>query len=207
MSLRNIALALIISSLPLTAFCKDKNKQELPEMVLQAHTVLVVVDPDATDSARNPVENEQARRDVEQALMRWGRFTFANDARTADLVISVQKGHSGSVSPTIGRGGNTPPVVMNPGQGGVMIGGHQGTQPPLTDPNGVPPDNGPHPGTQIGQSQDVLKVYVGGVEYPLDGAPIWQYVGSNALSEPAVNAVTQLRKAIERSESAKAKKP
>ena len=208
MLLRNIALALVIASLPITVFCKDKNKQELPDIVLQAHTVLVVVDPDATDSARNPAENEQARLDVEQALMNWGRFTFATDARTADLVISVQKGHSGSMSPTIGRGGNTPPVVMNPGQGGVTIGGHQGTQPPLTsDPSSDPQNTGPRPGAQIGQSQDELKVYRGGVEYPLDGAPLWRYSGKNGLSEPGVNAVAEFRKAIQRSEDAKTKKP
>jgi hypothetical protein len=207
MPLRNLTLALVIASLPAAVFAKDKHKQELPDIVLQAHTVFVTVDTDAADSARNPGENQQAVRAVEQALMRWGRFSFATDARTADLVISVQKGHSGSVNPTMGRGGNTPPVVMNPGQGGVMIGGHQGTPPPLTDPSGMPQDTGPRPGAQIGQSQDTLKVYQGGGDYPLDGAPIWRYAGDGALSEPAVNAVTQFRKAIERSEQAKSKKP
>ena len=212
MTSRNIVHVLLISSLtailyPTVVYGKDKNKQELSEFVLQAHTVLVVVDPDATSSASNPNENQIARQAVEQALMKWGRFAFANDARTADLIISVQKGHAGAVSPTTGRGDNTGPVVLNPGQGGVMIGGHQGTPPPLTDPNSEPPNTGPHPGAQIGQSQDVLKVYQGGVEYPLDGSPIWRYDGKDALSEPEVNAVTQFRKAVDRSEQAKAKKP
>jgi len=204
MSLRNIALALVILSLVAISFAK--NKQELPDFVLQARTVFVVVDPDAADPARNPGENQQAVRAVEQALMKWGRFSFAADARTADLVISVQKGYSGAVSPTIGRS-QDPPVVLNPGQGGVTIGGHQGTPPPLTDSSGMPQDTGPHPGTQIGLSADVLKVFQGGVDLPQEGSPAWRYDGKDSLSEPSVNAVTQFRKAIERSEKAKANKP
>jgi hypothetical protein len=205
MSLRNIALALVLASL--SAATDAKSKQELPDVVLQARTVLVVVDPDATSSVSSPNENETARQAVEQALMKWGRFSFATDARTADLVISVQKGHSGTVSPTTGRGDTTGPVVLNPGAGGVIIGGHRGAPPPLTDPSSEPPATGPHPGAQIGQSQDELKVYQGRVEYPLDRSPIWRYDGKDGLNQPAVNAVADFRKAIERSEQAKAKKP
>ena len=67
MTLRNIVHVLLISSLtailyPTAVYGKDKNKQELPEFVLQAHTVLVVVDPDATSSASNPNENQIALR-------------------------------------------------------------------------------------------------------------------------------------------------
>lgn len=204
MSLRNITLALVIPSLTTISFAK--NKQELPDLVLQARTVLVVVDPEAADSARNPGENQQAVRAVEQALMKWGRFSFAADATTADLIITVQKGHSGAASPTIGRT-DSGPVVLNPGQGGVMIGGHQGTPPPLTDPSGMPQDTGPRPGMQVGQSADVLKVFQGRVQIPLEGSPVWRYDGKDSLSEPAVNAVTQFRKAVEHSEQAKAKKP
>jgi hypothetical protein len=205
MLLRNITLAFVLASL--TAVSLAKNKQELPDVVLQARTVLVVADPDATSSATNPNENEIAQQAVEQALMKWGRFSFAADARTADLVISVQKGHSGTVSPTIGRGDTSGPVVLNPGAGGVIIGGHQGTPPPMTDPSSEPPATGPRPGAQIGQSQDELKVYQGGKEYPLDGAPIWRYDGKNGFNQPAVSAVTEFRKAIERSEQAKTKRP
>lgn len=212
MSLRNLAPALVVwlaaAICSPAIYAKDKDKQELPNFLLQAHTVLVVVDPDAADSARNPAENQQAQRAVEQALMKWGRFSFATDARTADIIISVQKGHSGAVNPTVGRGGNSGPVVMNPGEGGVMIGGRQGTPPSMTDPSGMPQDTGPRPGVQVGQSADVMKVYRGGgVEYPLDGSPVWRYDGNDALSAPAVNAVTQFRKALERSEKAKANKP
>ncbi len=205
MSLRNLALAFALASLSAATYAK--NKQELPDIVLQARTVLVVVDPDATSSVSSPNENETARQAVEQALMKWGRFSFATDARTADLVISVQKGHSGGVSPTTGRGDTSGPVVLNPGAGGVIIGGHEGTPPPSTDPSSEPPATGPHPGAQVGQSQDELKVYQGGKEYPLDGAPIWRYDGKDGLNQPAVNAVADFRKAIERSEQAKTKRP
>ena len=60
---------------------------------------------------------------------------------------------------------------------------------------------------EIGPSDDMLEVYRGGVEYPLDGSAVWRYLGHNALRPPTVPAVTAFRKAIEDAEKQKKHKP
>ena len=57
-------------------------------------------------------------------------------------------------------------------------------------------------GGEIGPSQDTMQVYRGGVQYPLDSAPVWRYMGKNALRPPTVQAVEQFKKAITESEKA-----
>jgi hypothetical protein len=60
--------------LPFLAMAKDKPKSTLPTYVLQARTVSVIIDPTAGKSLEDPRANEVAQRDVETALMNWGRF-------------------------------------------------------------------------------------------------------------------------------------
>ena len=79
---------------------KDKKKILLPTDVLQAQTVLVVVDPQAGMAIDAPTGNRAAQDDVEKALMKWGRFRMAMDVSTADLVISVRKGSGRVAQPT-----------------------------------------------------------------------------------------------------------
>ena len=86
----------------LVAAGKDKKKIILPTDVLEARTVLVVIDPEAGIAVDAPNANRTAQGDVEKALMNWGRFTLAPDVSTADLVISVRKGNGKVVQPTIG---------------------------------------------------------------------------------------------------------
>ena len=47
-----------------------------------------------------------------------------------------------------------------------------------------------------------MQVYRGGVQYPLDSAPVWRYMSKNALRPPTVQAVEQFKKAITESEKA-----
>ena len=42
--------------------------------MLQARTVAVVIDPEAGVSLKDPNANQVAQRDVESALLGWGRF-------------------------------------------------------------------------------------------------------------------------------------
>ena len=69
-----LALVLLFASL---AVGKDKNKKKiiLPGDVLQARTVMVVVNPEAGISLTDPRGNRIARMDVENALSKWGRLT------------------------------------------------------------------------------------------------------------------------------------
>src|SRR3569833_318668 len=96
---------LLAASLALVICCvvaagKDKKKILLPADVLQARTVLVVIDPDAGISPTAPYANRTAQEDVEKALMKWGRFELATDLSSADLVITVRKGSGKIAEPT-----------------------------------------------------------------------------------------------------------
>src|SRR6266576_1275592 len=113
MSARMTMLFLLVLVVASFANAKNKKKQVLPDYVLKAQTVLVVIQPDAGEPLTNPTANRTAQENVEKALMKWGRFRLVMDAQTADLVIAVRKGHAGgptvSNSPT-----DNPPVIVQP---------------------------------------------------------------------------------------------
>lgn len=192
---------------------KDKKKTYLPADVLQAQTVLVVVDPKAGTDIDDPNANRIARVDVEQALMKWGRFSLVMEASTADLIITVSKGNGKIVQPTIGGGpNNNGPVVFEPSNSGVRIGGRQGNNGNPGDPsNPQYPSSGPHPEVQGGQSQDMFAVYRNNKNdpnaAPLDAPAVWRYAARDALHSPDVPAVDEFRKLIAESEKQLAGKP
>ena len=200
------SLVLIALLLSCVSFAKKKNKQELPDLVLNAQTVLVVIHPDAGEPVTNPTANRTAQENVENALTKWGRFHLVMSPQTADLVIAVRKGHAGG--PTIS---NSPaddrPVILQPNDRDARIGAQQGRPPGLSDPGLGPQDRGPHISNEVGSSEDSFEVYRGGVEYPLDASPVWRYMGKNALDAPTVAAVSQFRKAIDESEKQRQQKP
>jgi hypothetical protein len=114
MSLRRARfLALILLAVPL-AGAKDKKKVILPDYVLKAQTVLIVINPDAGVSPQNPNANWVARQDVERAIMDWGRLTLAMEPLTADLVISVRRGTGKTVSPTVSTPDSRPVILDHP---------------------------------------------------------------------------------------------
>ena len=185
---------------------KDKKKQLLPDYVLRAERVLVVIHPDASEGVTNPMANRMARDDVERAITKWGRFNLVMDANTAQLIIALRKGtKSGPIishSPVDDR-----PVMTLP-SGGVARVGQRPGYPPLTEPlpRGVG-DRGPQLGSQIGSSEDTFEVYLGGGEFPLDASPVWRYTAQDSINAPHVAAVEQFRKAIEESEKQRHQKP
>src|SRR6266550_1501993 len=149
------------------AIAGDRKKILLPAYVLQARTVLVLIDPSAGTSVIAPMANKTAQEDVEKALIKWGRFTPVLDTQTADLVITVQKGSGKIVQPTIGGlPTNDRPVVVQPTDSGIRLGGQKGRPPDSTQP--APQDTNPHPQTEIGPSEDMFVVYEGHVDGPLD---------------------------------------
>src|ERR1700751_933420 len=192
------------------ALAKDKNKSILPEYVLRAQTVLVVIDPDAGEPLDQPNANATARGNVEKALLEWGRFRLALDGEESDLIVVVRTGNGRAVQPTI-RGG---PIDQRPGIGqstdsSIRIGGQRGQPPPLTDPStGPQPNQGPHVSNEVGSSEDSFAVYRGGVANPLDSSAVWRYNAKDCLRAPKVVAVEEFRKAIAREEKPKqSKKP
>ena len=192
-----------------TLNAKDKKKPSLPELVLSARTVLVVIRPDAGEPLDQPGANATARENVEKALMEWGRLAPMMDGQETDLVIAVRVGAGRAVTPTV-KGGpiDTRPTVGQSTDTSIRIGAQQGHPPPLSGPGtSGPQNNAPHISNEVGPSQDSFEVYLGKTQYPLDSPPIWRYIAKDCLRAPPVSAVEQFRKAVAESEQLQQKKP
>jgi len=187
------------------AFAGNNKKSILPAYVVNARTALVLIDPDAGTSMSAPLANKKAQDDVEKALMKWGRLHPVMDGLTADLVITVRKGSDKIVQPTIGGlPTNDRPVVVQPTDNGIRLGGQKG-QPPGTPAS---PPAQPGPQVEVAPPEDVFAVYGGHVEAPLQQAPVWRYMKKDALRSPAVPAVDEFRKVVEAAEKQQeSKKP
>jgi hypothetical protein len=193
------------------ASAKKKAKVLLPDYVLKAQTVLVVILPDAGEPMSDPVANRKAQEQVEKALIKWGRYRLALDTTTADLVIGVRKGTGAIANPTINGGpvDTHPPTAENT-DGQVRIGGSQGRIPDLSQIGDANATGGTsdraHPGMEAGADEDMFKVFQGSVQYPVDRAPVWTYTAKDGLKPPVVTSVEQFRKAVEEAEKAAAQR-
>ena len=169
MRVRVLALFAGIVVLASCVVAKKKEKQVLPDAVLRAQTVFVVIQPDAKEPPTEPNANLKAQKAVEEALLKWGKFRLALDNTTADIVISVQKGTGKAMSPTISGGPvDSRPVDVEGDASQIRIMGQKGhpdtTSISTNDPN---PNARAQTGTQAGASEDVLRLFIGGaVEYP-----------------------------------------
>jgi hypothetical protein len=177
------------------AVAGDKKKIIVPAYVLHARTVLVIIQPGAGENVTTPRANQQAREDVEQALMKWGRFSLVLDGADPDLIITVKKGTGKMVQPTIGGLPNDRPVILQPTDNGGRVGAQQGRPPGSQQP--FPQDTSAHPQTEVGAPDDILMVFDGRNGAPQDGAFAWRYTAKDALRSPDVPAVAEFRKAIE----------
>lgn len=203
---RTFAVPLLLLSCVVAA-AKDKKKMVLPADVLQARTVLVIVDPAAALTVEDPRANRAARENVETALMRWGRFSSVMDASSADLIIMVRKGNGRVADENMGGIPiNNRPLVVDPSDSGGQIGARHGTAPGAGDPTNAGPPN-PHPEIESGSPEDTFVVYRGGRDNPLDSPAVWRYSGRNALESPNVPAVEEFRKLIAKAEKQQAAKP
>jgi hypothetical protein len=190
----------------LVAAGKDKKKVLLPDDILQARTVLVVVDPEAGVAVDEPLANRKAQEDVEKALMKWGRFTLAMEASDAELIISVRKGSGKFVQPTIGGVPvNNRTVIFEPTDSGGRVGGHTGN-PGAGDPTNSQP-RGPTQQVEAGPAEDMFAVFRGKDGGGLDSPPVWRYIEKDALRSPSVPAVDAFRKLIAEAEKQKAATP
>jgi hypothetical protein len=132
--------AVLMTSLFVTMCAVAKNKAEktLPDYILRARTVAVLVDPSAGIDVDDPRANQVAQKDVETALLNWGRFQPLIGNQGADLVIVIRKGHGRLVDDTISDPRqNNRAGVINPTNNGVGIGAQHGQQPNGTG-SGVP---------------------------------------------------------------------
>ncbi len=142
--------------LPFLAMAKDKPKSTLPTYVLQARTVSVIIDPTAGESLEDPRANEVAQRDVETALLNWGRFQPILDGRNADLIIVVRRGSGKVANGTVyDPRQDRRPAAIDPTDTGIGVGVQRGPSPPYA---GDTPDASqgspiPNPGGSGGLSQ------------------------------------------------------
>jgi hypothetical protein len=193
---------------------KSKTEKTLPPYILQAHTVAVIVDPSAGIDVEDPRANQVAQKDVETALMNWGRFQPMIGTPEADLIIVIRKGHGRLVDSTISDPRqNNRAGVINPTDSGIGVGAQHGNQPSL---GGAPNEAGSqfpqaqsaHPQTEIGGEDDSFTVFDGRVSKPLDSPPGWRYAAKDGLRAHNVPAVEEFRKAVAAAEkAAAAKKP
>jgi len=177
----------------------EKKKPVLPVLVVNARTVAVLIDPDAGISPSAPLANKTAQEDVEKALAKWGRLKLEISTATADFVIVIRKGNGKLVQQTIGgTGPNNRPVIIQPNDSGIRIGGQKGQPPDGTQTD--PASTAPHPQVEMGATEDSFLVYDGTVGNPMERAPIWRYVAKNGLKAPDVPAVEEFRKIFNETE-------
>jgi hypothetical protein len=174
-----------------------KKKSALPQVVLNAQTVLVMIDPDVAIPVNDPGGNRTAREDVEKALMEWGRLKPTMTMSQADLVIVVRKGDKQAMNPTVdGQPPNDRPVIVQRTDNTMRIGGQQGRSPDAGE-NGGPLSPKPGMGGEIGPTEDLFSVYLGRTEDALKRGPLWRYAGKDALKSPDVRAVAEFKKAVD----------
>jgi hypothetical protein len=177
----------LLAAVPVLAKSKDKT---LPPYILQAHTVAVIIDPAAGVDPEDPQANRIAQRDVETALMNWGRFERVMGPQGADLIIVIRKGHGRLANATISD--PMQPTMGDPGSAGPPSQQRPTTQPQL----------------EIGGTEDSFVVFDGTVAKPLNGAPGWRYMAPDGLRPHSVPAVEEFKKAVAAADkAAAAKKP
>ena len=156
-----LAMTLLIAS---TRIREGQETTSCLSTVLHARTVAVLVDPDAGVSIDDPRANQVAQKDVETALLNWGRYEPLLDAQTADLIIVVRKGHGHLVDDTISDPRqNNRPGVINPTDNGAAIGAQHGPQgsPSDASSSGLTSPGSPHPQTEIGDPDDSFRCLSG----------------------------------------------
>ncbi len=179
------ATAIIAAMAVGLAGAKKKEKVVLPDYVLKAETVLVVILPDAGETIDDPMANRRAQEEVEKALMKWGRFRLTLDPMQADLVIGVRKGTGKIANPTVNGG----PVDSRPGtveatDDAIRVGVMQGKR---TRRNAAGRSVGDEwngwtrqrikriRGWKLERKTTCSKVFQGKVQYPVDNAPMWKF--------------------------------
>ena len=202
-----ITMALALALAAGMGSAKKKEKALLPDFVLKAQTVVVLILPDAGEPMNDPFANRKAQEEVEKALMKWGRYRLTQDASTADLVIGVKKGSDKIANPTINGGPvDTRPGTIETTDNQIRIGAQQGRPPNGPESGDATGTSGrASPGMEVGSSDDMFEVFRADI-YAGHDAPVWQYVAKDGLKPPGVTAVEQFRKAVEESEKAAAQK-
>ncbi len=195
-----VALGLMMA-VPVLAKSKDKT---LPPYILQAHTVAVIIAPATEMDPEDPRSNAIAQQDVEEALIKWGRFELVDTTLGADLIIVVRKGHlrpadpmrtdpsqTGGVSPANNGGVGAPRPPLMGGQDGMGPRGPQSGSPQSQSPQAP----SQQPQTEV-MTDDSFAVFDGRAERRMEGDPGFRYMGQQGLRSHDVPAVEAFKKAV-----------
>jgi hypothetical protein len=183
---------------------KNKAEKSLPDYILHAHTVAVMVDPGAGIDIEDPRANQVAQKDVETALLNWGRFQPVISTQQADLVIVVRKGHARAVDQTVSDPRQNNRVGMiDPTANGVSVGVQHGPGAGTPDATNNQP---PHTQAEVGTTDDSFLVYNGDSKDPLDSPVGWRYIAKDGLRSHNVPAVDEFKKAVAAGDKAAAAK-
>jgi hypothetical protein len=194
--MRRQVFAVVTASLLFATLAGAKNKAEknVPDYILRAKTVTVMVDPKAGIDLDDPRANQVAQKDVETALLNWGRFQPVIYSHGADLIIVIRKGHKQVVDTTISDPRqNNRMGVIDPTSNGVSAGVQHGNGSGMPDASAHEPA---HPQAEVGTTEDTFFVYDGDTERPLDGPVGWNWVATDGLRSHSVPAVDEFRKAV-----------
>jgi hypothetical protein len=204
-----VMVSLLMAS-PVLAKSKDK---ALPTYILEARTVAVVVAPGAEMDPENPQADQIAQKDVEAALLKWGRLQPVNSTLGADLIIVVHKGRgkpvdatmsdpnqnrAGGINPASNGGAMGPPGVGSPGGGNPTMGGQPtaGQRYPQGASQQPPTSQVPAPIVEPVDADDSFTVFDGRAEQRMKGTPGWRYVGLEGLHSHNVPVVESFKKAV-----------
>lgn len=142
-----LAVSLFVVSLSVAV---AKKKAQVPDFILKAQTVCVIIDPDAGTSITDPLANKNAQDEVEKALMVWHRFQLVQEPGRADLVIVIRRGVGKPVDRTIGNlPTNDRPITVQQTDNAIRLGGQKGRAPGSPDQT-MPQDTRAEQQTEVG---------------------------------------------------------
>lgn len=198
---RGLVLAILaLQNIP--GLAKTKQEKTLPEYVLAAKSVAVMIDPTAGMDADDPRANDVARKDVEAALVKWGRFEPVVHPEYADIVIVIRKGRSQTQD--AGMPDPRQPGTTNPNDNGIRM----GTQRGVDGTQAGSPQRPQQQEIEMAPQEDSFVVYQGWKANPASGPVAWRKDQRDGLHSHDVPIVDEFRKAVDAAQkAAEAKKP
>jgi hypothetical protein len=188
------SIAVLLTLVAPLALAKDKKKDTLPTVFLNARYVYVQAeDGDIMKPGLFP-EDREAIANVQDALQDWKRYSLTIHREDADLIIIVRRGRLAAAQLHGGVGVGTPTGI------GGSYPGRNPAGPGNTDP-GQNPNRADSADTlgargEVGPADDMLRVFTLTPQGKLSG-PLWSREMKDGLDAPDVMLLHSLREAVD----------